>query len=285
MMFGRKSTFFKAIADGDVETVKKMLTEGVNPNTFKLFRDSPLNEACARGHVEMAKCLIEAGADINNGAPNRAAEGGHTRLLRLLIQLGADTNKSVAGVTPLHVAAMFKQPESIEVLLQAGARVNERGLHGRTPLYWAVQEGSLEAVRKLLNANADLDLPDNQGDTPLISVGILFTNSEMMVELIDAGADMRPRAQVVNAQREEVPLNLETRDSDKNTLLMIAAKDGRLRAVERLISAGVDLNKTNNQGCTALMLASINGHADVVRCLEQNGAPTVNSDGERAAEA
>jgi len=274
-MFG-KSKFFKAIADGDVVTVKKMLAEGVNPNSFKLFQDSPLNEACARGDVEMAKCLIEAGADINNGALNRAAQGGHADLLRLLIQLGADTNKLIAGTTPLHVAAMFKQPESIEVLLQAGGRVNERGLHGRTPLYWAVQEGSLEAVRKLLNAGADPDLPDNEGDTPLISVGIVPTNPELMVELIDAGADMRPRARVVNAQSEETHLNLETRNSDKNTLLMIAAKDGRLRAVERLISAGVDLNKTNNEGRTALMLASINGHTDVVRCLQENGAPTMN---------
>lgn len=271
-MFGRKSKFFKSIKDGNVEAVKKMLVEGVNPNSFKLFWDSPLNEACAAGKLDIAKVLVEAGADLNNGALNRAAQGGHTHIIKFLIQLGADPNTSVTGTTSLHVAAMFKQVESIDVLLQAGARVNERGLHGRTPLYWAVTEGSVAALRKLLSAGADPDLPDNEGDTPLIDVGIFPTKPELMVELIEAGADMRPRTRIVNAQREEVRLSLETRDSHKNTLLMIASQNGMLRAVERLIKAGVALNKTNKEGRTALMLASINGHADAVRCLLENGA-------------
>src|SRR5687768_14872317 len=142
-MFGRKSKFFDAIRVGDVEAVKKMLGEGMNPNTFKMLRDRPLNEACAAGNLEMAKVLLEGGADINDGAINRAAQAGHTEIVKLLIERGAELNKLVAGMTPLHVAAMFKQLASIDVLIQAGARVNERGLHGRTPLFWAVAEGSV----------------------------------------------------------------------------------------------------------------------------------------------
>jgi ankyrin repeat protein len=285
-MFGRKSQFFKSIKAGNVAAVKTLLAEGMNPNTFKLLHDSPLNEACGLGNLEMAKVLIEAGADIHNGALNQATQRGHVELIKFLIQLGADPNKLVAGLTSLHVAAMFKQLESLDVLLQSGARINERGLHGRTPIYWAATEGSVARLRKLLSAGADPDLPDNEGDTPLMDVGIFPTKAEIMVELIEAGADMRPRTRIVNAQSEEVRLSLETRDSDKNTLLMIAAQNGMSKAVERLVKAGVELNKTNREGRTALMLASINGHDGVVRCLVENGDDpgTLNSAGRAAVE-
>ncbi len=59
---------------------------------------------------------------------------------------------------------------------------------------------------------------------------------------------------------------------DGTTLLIYAARKGQLKAVKYLISAGADVNASNNDGETALSVAEDEGHDDVVDLLKQNGA-------------
>ena len=54
--------------------------------------------------------------------------------------------------------------------------------------------------------------------------------------------------------------------------LMMAAKEGTLQEVTRLISKGTDVNTRNWYGSTALHLAASYGHADVVEYLISKGA-------------
>jgi uncharacterized protein len=56
------------------------------------------------------------------------------------------------------------------------------------------------------------------------------------------------------------------------TALMYAARQGARAAVEALAEAGADLDATDPDGSTALALAVINGHADVVAFLLDKGA-------------
>lgn len=56
--------------------------------------------------------------------------------------------------------------------------------------------------------------------------------------------------------------------------LMLAAMKGHHEVVTELIRGGVNINATNKAGCTALMLAAREGHAHVVYQLEQAGANT-----------
>jgi uncharacterized protein len=61
-------------------------------------------------------------------------------------------------------------------------------------------------------------------------------------------------------------------DREGNTLLMIAAKEGSPAATTRLLAAHPKVNARNEFGETALMLASIQGHLDIVRSLLIGGA-------------
>ena len=54
--------------------------------------------------------------------------------------------------------------------------------------------------------------------------------------------------------------------SDAENLIK-AAKANDKETVKLLIEAGADINAKNNDGYTALMLASWNGHKDVVKLL------------------
>lgn len=51
-----------------------------------------------------------------------------------------------------------------------------------------------------------------------------------------------------------------------------AALEGRLDTVGRMVEGGVDVNARDAEGHTALMLAAFNGHVDVLRYLLDAGA-------------
>src|SRR5262245_4259907 len=50
---------------GDAETVKKLLDEGVDPNTKFRYDATALTYACDHGHLEVVKVLLEHGANVN----------------------------------------------------------------------------------------------------------------------------------------------------------------------------------------------------------------------------
>jgi ankyrin repeat protein len=67
-------------------------------------------------------------------------------------------------------------------------------------------------------------------------------------------------------------VNLDVRDNDGNTALMIAFEAGNDKASKLLIDAGANLDIRDNTGKTALMLAAEKGEFDVVDALIVAGA-------------
>ncbi len=51
-----------------------------------------------------------------------------------------------------------------------------------------------------------------------------------------------------------------------------SAKDGNTKVVELFLQAGMDVNVKNGDGQTALMLAAYSGHTDTVKLLLKHGA-------------
>jgi ankyrin repeat protein len=63
-------------------------------------------------------------------------------------------------------------------------------------------------------------------------------------------------------------------DSHTSDALVVAARDGNVAGVRAAIAAGANVNACASwEGCdTALALAAVNGHLDVVKILVDNGA-------------
>ena len=72
-------------------------------------------------------------------------------------------------MTPLHYAAQYCSREFIDVLLDAGARVNELCADGRTALHWAVCNSCCGEMiaRKLILAGININVIDGFGMTAL----------------------------------------------------------------------------------------------------------------------
>lgn len=62
--------------------------------------------------------------------------------------------------------------------------------------------------------------------------------------------------------------NREARDGDQNTPLIIAAKAGKLEAVEWLLDHGADIYAKAERGKTALDWAKANGHQKIAELLQ-----------------
>ena len=146
---------------GDVSAIKFLLAEGELIES--LGENLDLNGAAFHGHWRLCQFLIEKGADVNKALPdtgetplhaalcttNRLA---HDRVLQVLLSHGANPNCATKlavetgsfmrdcrtkGETPLHRAAAFGTERTIELLVQAGAKVDAKDMNGDTPLSWA----------------------------------------------------------------------------------------------------------------------------------------------------
>ncbi|KAK5697973.1 hypothetical protein LTR97_006933 [Elasticomyces elasticus] len=90
------------------------------------------------------------------------------------------------GHTPLYRACQQNRTMAMEALLQAGTSPTCRALHVAVPRR---TPGSRECIQILVAAGADLDQLDEQGCPPL-KLAALHLHAEAFEQLIDAGADI-----------------------------------------------------------------------------------------------
>jgi hypothetical protein len=99
-----------------------------------------------------------------------AARDNDLNLARALVEAGADVNaQDSSGFAPLHFAASQWAVDVARLLLAAGARVDPVNRHGNTPLWDAVfnSRGRGELIDALRAAGADPRHMNAAGKTPL----------------------------------------------------------------------------------------------------------------------
>jgi len=160
----RQRLFFETVEGGRVRDVRAVYNSTVDVNLRDPDGQTPLYLATYNSPA-MIRYLLKRGADVNQlnadhrDALSRCACLGMIRYLHALLAGGPSMENLDEAVTG---ACAHGQFESVELLLESGARVNQEDY---TPLMAASGQGSLVLVNRLLELGADPRAKDFQGKT------------------------------------------------------------------------------------------------------------------------
>jgi uncharacterized protein len=165
-------TMIKAVKFDDVNEVRKLLAQGVDPNMVDA-QGIPMLVLAAREKsdkvatllIDNPKTDIEKLDPAGENAMMLAALNGDANIVKQLIDKDAEVSKK--GWTPLHYAATTGQDDIVKLLLDHSAYIDAASPNGTTPLMMAARGGHLSTVKLLLDEGADLTVKNQLGLTAI----------------------------------------------------------------------------------------------------------------------
>ncbi len=259
---------------------------------------TPLLFAARQGSVDSARLLLDAGANVNETAPDGASVlvvasfSGHGELAALLLSRGAEPNAAGGGYAALHTAVLRADAPLVKTLLAHGADPDVRlmkgsrmpratnwwvlpgSLAGATPFLLAAKYADVGIMRILAESGADPFLPMRDGTTPLMmAAGAAWPNGE-----IDRH-DRRVPPEVAEALHGDERPNLETtrfalalgadvnaRNEGGDTALHSAVFKAWPAVVQLLVDRGGDLHAANERNRTPRQMMCHAADGQLVRC-------------------
>lgn len=278
----------KAIAEGNIALVEKLLSDCGNMNEQLGLMGTPLCAAVFSNQVEVAKVLIKSGAQVNladiDGEPllSLAIRKSYRDMAGLLIKNGANVNKrdQVFNRVPICAATECGLLEVMEQLLTAGAYANAQDSSGNTALHIATQAGDLRAMSLLLNHGCSARPTNVAGNTPLHTA--VCRGDLGALWLLAGCSHPYPQEPFTSAEVEQfletgmpdihLPVNCSKAYPDNCT----CARDAGQSARQWVPKGHVELRCDINQGTvfskdTALHQAAFTGRLDAVKLLIHAG--------------
>ncbi len=263
-----------ALNSQNLQGIKAFLARGWNP-LDTVNGDNPLSYADS---PPLAKCLIDAGADLDGGkhgwTPILArCDDGNEDMVALLIKSGAEVNRPYSkkgcpqipfGTTPLMKAAGHGHLGIVKRLISAGADINYVDEHRHNALFRALYWNRVDVAKELLKRGSQLTEdalggPVHHGNTGLVR---LLIAKKAEVNCVLRGFEDRGLFQ------------------DGETLLgcavsRIGLQGFPIQIVQILIRAGANVNQPSRwQGSLVppLVIAVGRGDLKVIEVIRRAGA-------------
>jgi ankyrin repeat protein len=168
------------------EIAELLIASGVEPNIF---------EAAATGRIKRVRGLLKQQPELSqayspDGWTALHLNFNNLEMAKLLIDSGADLNlnsKNKLNATPLQGAAANNWIDLAKLYLSRGANVNCRSEEGGSPLHEAAANGFLEFARLLIDSGADVNQRDDNGKTALTNA-LQYKKPELAKLLREHGA-------------------------------------------------------------------------------------------------
>jgi ankyrin repeat protein len=285
---------------GDIDTVRLLLSQGVDVNAIQGDGMTALHWAASNGDLEMAGILLAAGADVaavsrvGNYTPLLlASRSGSAPMIDSLLVAGAETNSATTTteMTPLMMAAASGSADAVRLLLDNGADVNaQESSHGQTALMLAAAVNRVDVVAVLMDRGADSGIATKIRMAPVRTRPSPQTGQQPGARGRGgnppplaasgrgrgAGAGRGQAGQTVAAAQA----NFFDREQDPTiplgglTALHYVARQGHIASARSLLDAGADVNLVSPGGdkTSPLLMAAINGRFDLAMAMLDSGA-------------
>jgi ankyrin repeat protein len=245
-----------AVREQDRARALTLITQGIDLNVAQPDGATALHWAVHWEDVELVDRLLAAKAkpdvvnDLGVTPIVMAATAGNSRLVEKLLAAGADANASLeSGETALMLAARAGSEAGVTALLGSGAKVDAReGTRGQTALMWAIVNKHPAVTRILLEHGANIHL-----------------RSETRKLVYNMGGNRSAGSAAAETPLEEVALG-------GSTPMMFAARSGDIQSARMLVAKGANVNDTEADGNTALIVAAHSGHGTLAAFLLEQGA-------------
>jgi ankyrin repeat protein len=268
------SAVWLAAENGDASMLERLLDAGADGNRTMPGGETVLMTAARAGEPAAVRVLLAHGADPNAREELRgqtalmwAAAKNQAAVVHALAELGADVNARTDNPPPGTGRTFASLPAT-----------------GFTPFLFAVRSGHLETAQVLLDAGADVNDTVSDGQSALV-IAAANANWQMAAYLLDRGADPNHAGAGWNALHQTV----RTRRMNVGFGTPAPFASGTLDSIDlirKLLASGVDLNtrmtrngmrdgqrnRFNRLGATAFMLASKVTDMDAMRLLLEAGA-------------
>jgi ankyrin repeat protein len=214
--------FGVVVENGDINTVRGWLDEGLSPEFVGDRIGTGLMIAAWEGNVPMMELFLSRGANVNRPNANGeqalmfAAWRGHLEATRWLLERGAQLNRSGLQWTALHYAVFAGHEKVAQLLIERGANVNARSTNGSTPLMMAAREGRQGLADMLLGLGANASLTNDHGDDAFVwamrnghpQIAKTLGSPERFAAAV---RELRRTQTAAAAARQDVPKALEIR--------------------------------------------------------------------------
>ena len=209
----------------DIADILRQAAQGKLPSLKKAAsasfpKDSgrAVAEAAEAGDINVVRQLLKQGGDpegrnhFGKSALMVAAMGGHIDIINLLLDAGAkvDTRSGNGGETALVGAIWYKHEEAALLLIDKGAPLNEKsGGEDKTALHLAICFKASEKVLKAMLAHgADPNVRDYDGNA--LHTAVSYKNAAAVRLLVKAGADLTDKS----TYGKETPIQEAIRNAD-----------------------------------------------------------------------
>ncbi|GFU11199.1 ankyrin-3 [Nephila pilipes] len=288
-----KTPLHNAALNGYKEIVKLLLDHQAEINASDLFHFTPLSNAALQGHLTVTEILLQNNGLINidndfkTNPLHLAARNGHYKLVKLLLSHGASIDRKDENMrTALHCCSNEGHFEIVKILVKRGADIEAKDFQGRTPLHMVVNKGFYEISKFFTSKGADIYSKDASGSTAL-SESIIHGHDEITKLLLLNEGDVRNEDDIkitsilksflkdytviVNSFIKKANIDIEDYGY---TGLHLSAFLGNLELLKYCFENDTtcSIDARDSSGSTALHMAVLGNHQEIVSFLIDNGA-------------